>query len=811
MRTFLSVCFASLCFASAAGSHAATVATAAPTAVKTRLTYFDLSAVRLLDSPFKNAEQVDERYMLALDPDRLLAGFRLEAGLKPKAEKYGNWESMGLDGHTLGHYLTALAQMWAATGDLEMKRRLDYCVSELAVCQTANGNGYVGAVPKSKEVWARVAAGNFSAQGFSLGGAWVPWYNMHKTFAGLRDAWLVAHNAQAREVLIHLTDWCADLIGRISDTDLQIMLGTEHGGMTETLADVYAITGDVKYLRLAQRFTHHAILDELLRHEDTLTGKHANTQIPKVIGFARIAELGGDPAWDDAAAFFWDTVVHHRSVAFGGNSVREHFNPVDDFSTMLESREGPESCNTYNMLRLTEALFRRSGDPRYADYYERALYNHILSTEHPEHGGFVYFTPIRPRHYRVYSQPEECFWCCVGTGLENHGKYGQFIYAADRDGGLWVNLFIASELKADAQGLRVRQETRFPDEEATRLTLSLKAPRTFALHVRHPFWISARQFAVRVNGKAVAVESQPSSYAVIEREWHDGDRVEIALPMSTRLERLPDGSDYAAIMHGPILLAARTGTEGLTGLIADGSRMGHAAPGPFEPLDGAPMLVGDFDKMAAQIEPVAGKPLHFTAASLIRPNSFDAVELEPFFRVHDARYMMYWRIASPDQYDHVVAGLHASEAARLALESRTVDLVRPGEQQPEVEHNFTAGDSSSGSQFGRSYRTAKDWFGYELNAHREPALALQLTHWGNAWSAEAFTVAVNGTIIGSVAVPGNEGERFVTNTVTIPAELLRNAAGGRMKVSFHAAKGSPHVPSLYEVRLVRPERSESAR
>jgi DUF1680 family protein len=803
MRPLVSLSLAFLGFLTAATPS---FAAAADSSVPIRLHYFDLAAVKLLDSPFKNAQQVDERYLLALDPDRLLAGFRLEAGLKPKAEKYPNWESIGLDGHTLGHYLTALAQMWAATGDAEMKRRLDYCVAELATCQTANGNGYVGAVPKSREVWGRVAAGHFEAQGFSLGGAWVPWYNMHKTFAGLRDAWLIAHNAQARDVLIRLTDWCADLIGRISDADIEIMLRAEHGGMTETLADVYAITGNEKYLHLAQRFTHHAILDELLQHKDTLTGKHANTQIPKVIGYARIAELGGDPAWDKAAAFFWDTVVHHRSVAFGGNSVREHFNDPHDFSTMLESREGPESCNTYNMLRLTEALFRRQGDARYADYYERALYNHILSTQHPEHGGFVYFTPIRPRHYRVYSQPEQCFWCCVGTGMENHGKYGEFIYAADRDGGLWVNLFIASELDAKAQGLRLRQETRFPDEETTRLTLSLDAPRTFALHVRHPFWVPAGQFAVRVNGKLIASDSAPASYAVIEREWHDGDRVEIALPMSTRLERLPDGSEYAAVMHGPILLAARTGTEHLDGLVADDSRMGHAAPGPFEPLDSAPMLVGNPANMPAQIKPVPGEPLHFTAAALLRPDSFDTLQLEPFFRVHDARYVMYWRLASPDQYDRIVAQLHASEAARLALESRTVDLVRPGEQQPEVEHAFTGGDSHGGSQFGRSFRTGKDWFGYELNARGAPELALQLTHWGNAWRAENFTVEINGTSIGTISVPGNQGERFVTDTLAIPVDVARSAPEGRLKITFRAAPGSPAIAPLYEVRLVRPEK-----
>ncbi len=779
----------------------------APTPVETPLHYFPLSSVRLLDGPFKNAQDVDAAYILELDVDRLLAPFRVEAGLEPRAPKYGNWENIGLDGHTLGHYLTATAQMWAATGNPEMKQRLDYCIEELAACQAANGNGYVGGVPDSKGVWARVAAGGFNAQGFSLGGAWVPWYNLHKTFAGLRDAYLLADNTQARDVLIQLTDWCADLIGPLSDADIEIMLRAEHGGMTETLADVYSITGDIKYLHLAQRFTHHAILDDLLKHEDTLTGQHANTQIPKIIGYARVAELGGDPAWDDAARFFWDTVIDHRSVAFGGNSVREHFNDPADFSGMLESREGPESCNTYNMLRLTEALFRRDGSDatlaRYADTYERALTNHILSTQHPEHGGFVYFTPIRPRHYRVYSQPQQCFWCCVGSGLENHGKYGQFIYATNDAGDLWLNLFIPSTLDA-GHGLTVTQHTTFPLEETTRLTLNLDAPRTFTLHLRHPSWVAADAFAVTINGQAVTVPATSGSYAALTREWQDGDTVELTLPMTTRLERLPDGSDYAAVLHGPILLAAKTGTEDLDGLIADDSRMGHAAPGTFEPLDAAPMLVGDPATLAASIQPVPGEPMRFTAASLIRPDKFDTLVLEPFYGVHDARYMMYWRLVSPTDYDQVVADLKTTETARLALDARTVDLVIPGEQQPEVEHNFAGGDSWQGNAFGRAFRAAKDWFAYDLNVRGHEHLELLITHWGNDWRPEHLAVELNDTPIGELTFSGRDGERFVTQTLQLPPELVRNAPAGILTITFRPGTGSTAVPALYEVRLVKP-------
>ena len=396
-------------------------------------------------------------------------------------------------------------------------------------------------------------------------------------------------------MLVALADWCAALVSKLSDDQVQQMLGAEHGGMNEVLADVFALTGDRKYLDLAQRFSHRALLEPLTRRDDPLTGLHANTQIPKVIGYGRIAELGGDPAGRDAAAFFWDTVVHRRTVAFGGNSVREHFNAPEDFAPMLESREGPETCNTYNMLRLTEQLFRGKPLAEYADYYERSLYNHILSTQHPEHGGYVYFTPIRPRHYRVYSQPKECFWCCVGTGMENHGKHGQFVYA-HRGDELFVNLFVASELTWPERGLTVRQDTTFPDEPRTRLRLTLAQPRQFAVHVRHPAWVAEGAFRVTINGQPWPTRSTPSSYVAIDRSVArrrsdrdraaDADRASSGCPTARTTPRSCTGRSCSR---------RKTGTEQIDGLIAGPGRMAHTSPGPYLPLDAAPMLVGDVD------------------------------------------------------------------------------------------------------------------------------------------------------------------------------------------------------------------------
>ena len=361
---------------------------------------FRLSDVKLLDSEFKNAETIDAEYIMAHDPDRLLAPFLIDAGLTPKAERYGNWENTGLDGHICGHYLTALSQLYASTGDQRFFDRLNYMIDELERCQQKNGNGYVGGIPGGMAMWKEIAAGRINAEAFSLNGKWVPLYNIHKTFAGLRDAYLIAGIEKAKGMLIALTDFFLNISKNLTDDQIQEMLRSEHGGMNEVFADVYAITGDEKYLELAKRFSHKFILEPLLNNEDRLNGLHANTQIPKVIGFERISELDHDQAWHNAAKFFWETVVDHRTVSIGGNSVREHFHPANDFSSMVESREGPETCNTYNMVKLSKDLYFVDNDLKYIDYYERALYNHILSTEHPVHGGFVYFTSMRPRHYR---------------------------------------------------------------------------------------------------------------------------------------------------------------------------------------------------------------------------------------------------------------------------------------------------------------------------------------------------------------------------------------------------------------------------
>lgn len=615
-----------------------------------QLSYFRLNDVELLESPFLDAQQTDLRYIMSLDPDRLLAPFLREAGLIPKAESYPDWEAGGLGGQTGGHCLSALSMMWASTGDAAVKERLDYMLGELRRAQEASGNGFVGGTPGSKELWEQVKAGDIRATGFDLNGKWVPLYNMHKTYAGLRDAYIHAGSDLARRMLVELTDWMIGVTSGLSDEQIQQMLRCEHGGLNETFADVAAITGDAKYLELARRFSDRKILDPLVHRADSLTGLHANTQIPKVIGFERIAGLSqDDPAWehasewDGAARFFWDTVVDNRSVVIGGNSVREHFHPADDYSALLEDVQGPETCNTYNMLRLTKMLYKATPETRFADYYERALYNHILASQHPVNGGFVYFTPMRAGHYRVYSSAQESTWCCVGSGMENHSKYGEFIYAHTGDA-LWVNLFIPSRLTWEERGVVLAQQTRFPDEEQIRFTVEQTDGKPFDLRMRYPGW--AKNARLSINGKPQNVETEPGNFISVERRWKVGDEIVLELPMEVRTEQIPDGKEYRAFLYGPVVLAAPMGTDDLEGLYAHGGRMAHVAHGRQIPAEEIPALdAADPGSLPAMLRKTDDGEVAFTYTGELDPAQAEELRFIPFFRLHDSRYAIYFRTA----------------------------------------------------------------------------------------------------------------------------------------------------------------------
>ena len=770
---------------------------------------FYLSDVTLLDGPLKHAQDLNVQTLLQYDCDRLLAPYRKESGLEPKAKPYPNWD--GLDGHVGGHYLSAMA-MNAARGNEECRRRMEYMISELQACADANainhpdwGKGYVGGMPDSERIWSNLKKGDFGPY-FR---AWAPFYNLHKMFAGLRDAWLYSGagwnlyypGAQAKKLFLGFCDWVIDLTAGLSDDQMERMMGNEHGGMNEVLADAYEMTGDTKYLDAARRFSHRMLLDPMSQHVDMLDNLHANTQVPKAIGFARIAELGGGENYYDAADFFWDVVTGERSLAFGGNSRREHFPSREACTDFINDIDGPESCNTYNMLKLTEALHRRNPDARYADYYELATFNHILSTQHPEHGGYVYFTSARPRHYRNYSAPNEAMWCCVGTGMENHGKYGQFIYT-HRGGALYVNLYVASELNWREKGVTLRQESDFPYGETSRITVT-GGKASFPLLVRYPGWVRPHEFSVKVNGKPVRIYNGPGSYVAIDRKWKKGDVVEVSFPMHNSVKYLPNVPQYVAFMHGPVLLGMKTGTEDLAHLIADDSRFGQYASGEKLPLDGAPILIDNhIESLADRLQPVPGKPLHFTLD--VRMENPIPGELQPFFEIHDARYMMYWMALSEQGYKARLEDLARAEQERVALEARTVDKVQPGEQQPETDHKMETDGSVTGNTNDVFFRDARDGrsFSYLMQTEGRTDLSLRLKYWGvGEWKTHEFDIFVDDVLLTSVNNTGKYRiSKFKYEVFPIPAPMLQGK--NQIRVKF-VAKPGKQVGEIYGVRLIR--------
>ena len=765
---------------------------------------FPLGDITLLDGPLKHARDLNVQVLLKYDCDRMLAPYRKEAGLQPRKPSYPNWD--GLDGHVGGHYLSALA-INAATGNEECRKRMEYMISELQLVLDANNqrpeawcHNYIGGVPNSAKMWTAFSKGDFGP----YFGTWAPFYNIHKMYAGLRDAWLYCGNEQAKNLFLKFCDWAVDITRDLNDEQMEKMLGNEHGGMNEVLADAYAITGEQKYLDCARRFSHRMLLVPLEKGKDCLDNMHANTQIPKVIGYQRIAELAHDVQYHNASEYFWEIVTRQRSLALGGNSRREHFPTKETCIDYINDIDGPESCNTYNMLKLTEDLNRVKPNGMYGDFYETAMFNHILSAQHPQHGGYVYFTSARPRHYRNYSAPNEAMWCCVGTGMEDHGKYGQFVWTHDKgvkaeDDALYVNLFVASELNWKDRKMVIRQQTAFPYAESSVVEVA-KGKGTFILKVRKPSW--CENFTVK--GVGFDADSyEENGFVCIKRKWKKGDQVKISMPMHAYIKPMINVPQYVAIMYGPILLGMKTGTEDMRSLIADDSRFGQYAGGKKLALDEAPILLPKhLDDIAKDLKPIPGKPLHFKLATHME-NAIEG-ELQPFFEIHDSRYMMYWLALGENDYKAYMQKLADEEKARQALEARTVDKVNPGEQQPETDHNMEADVTERGNTEGVFFRDARDghFFSYLMQTKGETNLSLQLKFWGqDEWRTSEFDIYVNDKLLCSV----NNSHRwrttqFKTVDYAIPSEFVKGKK--EIRVKFVAHKGK-QVGQIYGVRLVK--------
>jgi uncharacterized protein len=751
---------------------------------------FDLEDVRLLAGPFRDAMLRDKAYLLSLDADRLLHTFRVTAGLPSSAAPYGGWETPKgeLRGHTLGHYLSACALMVASTGDTKLKARVDYIVAELAKCQEAMpsqgyNRGFLSAYPES--FFDRVDA---------CKPVWAPYYTLHKILAGLLDAHEYCGSQQALDILVKVADWLKLRVARLSHEQMQKALGNEHGGINEAFANLYAITGNPDHLKLAMAFNHEVIFDPLARGEDKLNGLHANTQIPKILGAAREFELTGEKKLGGIAAFFWQRVALNRSFCIGGHSDREHFYPIEESSKHLSPADA-ETCNTYNMLKLTRHVFAWAPVVKMMDFYERALFNHILGSQDPETGMMIYFASLKPGHFKSYSTPTNSFWCCTGTGMENHAKYADTIYFHDNDS-LYVNLFIASELTWKEKGLVVRQETGFPESVTTKLVFQCKKPVRLKLLVRDPEWDDLGMTLV-VNGRGEDGQGVPGSYYPCEREWHDGDTIEARLKMDLRTEALPDNPKVVAVTYGPLALAGELGTAGLEKVNPYVHRQLDLE---HQPIPDIPTLVCTPDKLLAHVEPVPGKPLTFRTRGIGRP---DDVTLVPYYRLHHQRLAVYWPLLDEEGWKQQIAARAAGEERRKACEARIMDEVGPGEPQPETDHNFKGEKTNAGDFRGRKWRDARDgWFSYELKTLPDKPMVFACTYWGGDAGNRVFDILVDDGKIATQKLEHNKPGEFFEVEYPIPAKLTegRKSITVKFQAQPHAIAGG-----LFGLRLLKAE------
>jgi len=785
-----------------------------------------LEAVRLTGGPLKHAQEMDAAYLLELEPDRMLAYYRERAGLQPKAEPYGGWDGGGrnLTGHIGGHYLSAVSLMYAATGDARFKERADYIVKELEEVQDAHGDGYLSALEGGRDCFDRLARGEIRSASFDLNGQWSPWYTLHKTYAGLRDAYRYTGNRTALDVEIAFGAWAEKVLSGLSEAQLEMMMNTEFGGMNEIFVDLYADTGDARWLEMSYKFEHDAFIDPLARHHDNLPGKHGNTAVPKLLGNAERFVLTQRPVDLIAADYFWDAVVNHHSFTSGGHGKDEYWGPRDRIGAYLDGRTA-ETCNVYNMLKLTRRLFSLRPDAHYADFHEQALFNHILASMDPQDGRMCYMVPVGMGVQHEYQDMMRSFTCCVGSGMESHALHGYGIYYEDGDR-LWVNLYAPSTAEWADAGVKLAMETGFPEGERATLTLDLRAPRELTLMLRRPYW-AGDGFAVRVNGQRVQEPAPPadaelrgptqyddvrqrdvSTYFEVARTWRRGDVVEVDLPKTVRVHPTADMPRRVSLMWGPLVLAGDLGPE------PERRRRGEPAPEGEARLGSAltvPVLVAAERPAGEWLKPVAGEPGKFRTDGVGKEANVDGtpldVEVQPFYRLHRRTYATYWDTFTPEEWERQQAE-YAAEAERMRLlDAATVAYLEPGERVFEDRFGYQGAEDSNPTRIlGRPARTGRSWFSYAVPVDAAHPMTLIVTYYSDDRRTlpADFRITVDGQVVGEVSQRQTEPPRFFDVEYPVPASVV--AGKERVTVRFEADEGS-QVAAVFGVRMIRGDAS----
>ncbi len=740
---------------------------------------FSLQDVRLADGVFKHAMELDRKWLLSFEPDRFLSGFRTESGLTPKAPKYGGWEGGGLAGQTFGHYLSACALMYGSTGDEQLLLRISYCMQQLDTCQQAFGNGLVAGFPRAKELFAEVARGEIRTKGFDLNGGYVPLYNMHKLFAGLTDVYYQTGNPLAYKIVTRLAEYMYSVFAPLTDAQIQQVLVAEHGGFNESMAEIYALNGDKKFLILAGRMNHRELTDALAQGRDELAGKHANTQIPKIVGVMREYELSQDPAYFQIANFFWDAVVHNHTYVIGGNSEAEHFGASRRTYDRITDKTC-ETCNSYNMLKLTKALFHDHPQAEKADFYERTLYNQILASQNPNDGMVCYMSPLVSGARKHYSNPFDAFWCCVGTGLENHARYGEFIYSTNAQDALYVNLFIPSKLSWKKRAVTFIQQTRFPDSDTINYTVQAEKSQKFTLNLRYPSW-AKQGYALLVNGKEVKADTPPShpgEYLQLTRKWKNGDRIQYILPMSITSEEALGDSTQRAYLYGPIVLAS-------------------TLPGEEKTI---PVVVTDHltqaDRMV-QVDESAYPPAFTMNATWPAP-----YPMIPYYKTVDARTVVYFEHYSQQQWAERKDQILLQKDKELWIKEQTISSFQPGEMQPERDHAFEGENLELGEMHGRKFRKAPNGgsFSFKMDVLPEQPIDLMCTYWGDLGDIYKFKVEVDGVPVSTVIIHW-WGGAFIDKVYHIPGEVTKGKS--KVTVAFRALDEKSVAGPLFHCKTLK--------
>ena len=753
-----------------------------------------LNSVRLTGGPLKNAQELDAKYLLELEPDRMLAFLRQRAGLEPKAKGYGGWDGPGrqLTGHIAGHYLSAVSLMWAATGDVRFKERADYIVSELKIIQDAQGDGYLGALMDNQGVDGKIrfqelCKGIIRSGGFDLNGLWSPWYVEHKIFAGLRDAYRYTGNRTALDVEIKFAGWVESIVSKLDDEQTQKMLATEFGGMNEVTADLYADTGDPRWLALSGKFEHRAMIDPLAAGQDILGGKHGNTQVPKMIGSLSRYIYTGDETDHKAATNFWDEVALHHSFATGGHGKNEYFGPADQLNNMIDGRTA-ETCNVYNMIKMSRTLFSVDPEIRYADFHERALFNHILASQDPSDGRVCYMVPVGRGVQHEYQDKFEDFTCCVGTGMESHALHGYGLYYESPDK-LWVSLYAPSRANWETAGVQLEMNTDFPMGESMSLRVTPKSPKKFTLALRRPY-LAGTGFRVKVNGREVKELPKADSYVEITRTWKKGDTVELVLPKTLRKEALPDNPNRFAVMWGPLVLAGDLGPE----IPEKQARRNGSAE------ESAPVLVADDQRAGKWLKAVEGKPGTFVTSGVGLKTEITFV---PFYQLPRRRYAIYWDMYTPEEWKKKSEAFAAEQEKQKKLEAATVAYAQPGLMQTERDFNQQGEESAPVQLMERYGRRGTKWFSFDLPVEASHTMGLMVTFSNDARRDGSFEILVDGKKVGEQTARRRSPEqdvRFFDVEYAIPAEMIE----GKQKVTVRfEASGGSEIPGVFGVRIVR--------